>query len=173
MRIFSCFILSITLLGLISCDDAPKNAAPSAKELKEPLMEINKAFVKSDDEKIRRFMERHNLKMTESGTGLKYAVSGDGVGQSARPGQFAKVNFRSRLLDGTVCYSSEESGPEEFLISQDNVESGLHEGITYMKQGQKAIFIMPPHLAHGLLGDKNKIPPRAIVVYDVELLNLR
>jgi FKBP-type peptidyl-prolyl cis-trans isomerase FkpA len=42
-----------------------------------------------------------------------------------------------------------------------------------MKQGQKAIFIMPPHLAHGLLGDKNKVPPRATLVYDVELLNLR
>jgi FKBP-type peptidyl-prolyl cis-trans isomerase FkpA len=167
--VFAALIFSFSF----SCNEPENLKTPSAGELKEPLMQVNKAFIKSDDEKIKRYIERNNLKMNETGTGLRYFVSGEGVGETARPGQFAKVNFTLKLLDGTICYSSSESGPEEFLINQDNVESGLHEGITYMKQGQIAVFIMPPHLAHGLLGDKNKVPPRATLVYQVELLNLR
>jgi FKBP-type peptidyl-prolyl cis-trans isomerase len=31
---------------------------------------------------------------------------------------------------------------------------------------------MPPYLAHGILGDENKIPPRSIIVYDVEVLEI-
>jgi FKBP-type peptidyl-prolyl cis-trans isomerase len=32
---------------------------------------------------------------------------------------------------------------------------------------------MPPHLAYGLIGDDNKIPARAIIVYDVEVIDFR
>jgi FKBP-type peptidyl-prolyl cis-trans isomerase len=31
---------------------------------------------------------------------------------------------------------------------------------------------MPPHLAHGLLGDENKIPPRSVIVYDLHLIDV-
>jgi FKBP-type peptidyl-prolyl cis-trans isomerase FkpA len=34
-------------------------------------------------------------------------------------------------------------------------------------------MILPSHLAHGLLGDDNKIPPKASVIYELELLSLR
>ena len=55
----------------------------------------------------------------------------------------------------------------------DNVETGLHEGIKYMKVGEKAKMILPSHLAHGLIGDSKKIPPRSTIVYDIELLDLK
>jgi FKBP-type peptidyl-prolyl cis-trans isomerase len=41
-----------------------------------------------------------------------------------------------------------------------------------MRKGEKALFILPPHLAHGLIGDMNKIPPLTTVVYDIELIGL-
>ena len=52
------------------------------------------------------------------------------------------------------------------------VESGLHEGVQLMRVGDKSRMIMPPHLAHGILGDGDCIPRRAIIIYDVELLNI-
>jgi FKBP-type peptidyl-prolyl cis-trans isomerase FkpA len=39
--------------------------------------------------------------------------------------------------------------------------------------GDKAILILPSHLAHGLVGDENKIPPKASVIYELELLSLK
>jgi len=52
------------------------------------------------------------------------------------------------------------------------VESGLEEGILLLRVGDKATFIMPPHLAHGLQGDGDRIPARSIIMYDVLLLKV-
>jgi FKBP-type peptidyl-prolyl cis-trans isomerase FkpA len=172
---FSRFLLILllpVLLNSSSCKRSQKTRELTQEELREPLMEFNKQIVKSDDEKIRKYIERYELQMKETGTGLRYNVTGEGTGELAKTGQYAKVNYRVSLLDGTICYNSEDKA-EEFLIGMDNVESGLHEGVTYMKVGQKGKFIMPPHLAHGLIGDENKIPSRATIIYDIELLSLR
>ncbi len=50
-----------------------------------------------------------------------------------------------------------------------NAETGKHE-VEMMREGEKARFIIPPHLAYGLLGDEKQIPARSIIVYEVELL---
>jgi len=85
----------------------------------------------------------------------------------------AKVKFTVSLLNGTICYSSDSSGTESFLIDHDQVESGLHEGIKLMHEGDRAKFILPSHLAHGLIGDRARIPARAPIVYDIELIQLK
>jgi FKBP-type peptidyl-prolyl cis-trans isomerase len=56
-------------------------------------------------------------------------------------------------------------------VDFDQVESGLHEGIKYMKKGEKARLILPPHLAHGLIGDMNKIPMNATLIYDIQVID--
>ena len=78
-----------------------------------------------------------------------------------------------RLLNGETIYRSENKGIKEFLIGKGGVESGLEEGILLLHQGDKARFIIPSHLAFGLLGDSDKIPEKASLVYDVELIKIK
>jgi FKBP-type peptidyl-prolyl cis-trans isomerase len=143
-----------------------------SSELKEPLIEENKKITKEESILIDRYAERHEWKMTESGTGLRYMIYENGFGVQAKEGMQATVEYEIALTDGTVCYSSFEKGPRTFLIGRDNVESGIHEGITYLKVGDRAKLIIPSYLAHGLSGDQNKIPPRAILVVDLHLVRL-
>jgi FKBP-type peptidyl-prolyl cis-trans isomerase len=42
-----------------------------------------------------------------------------------------------------------------------------------MHVGDKAKFILPSHLAHGIMGDNDKIPPLTPVVYNIELLSIQ
>jgi FKBP-type peptidyl-prolyl cis-trans isomerase len=42
-----------------------------------------------------------------------------------------------------------------------------------MKKGVHAKLILPSHLAHGLLGDRDKIPPQSILYIDLELVELK
>jgi FKBP-type peptidyl-prolyl cis-trans isomerase len=42
-----------------------------------------------------------------------------------------------------------------------------------LKPGAEAIFIMPPFLAYGLIGDGKMIPPRAVIVYNVNILQAK
>jgi len=169
------FFLPLSFL-LSSCGDNHKkttrNTSIQGKEFQNKLIEANKMYVKKESDEIDQYVKHRGLDMTTTGTGLRYTITQKGTGVSAKPEQRAKVNYKISLLDGTVCYTSDSAGPKEFLIGRDNVESGLHEGIQYMHVGDKAIFILPSHLAHGLIGDESKIPPHASVRYDIELLSL-
>jgi FKBP-type peptidyl-prolyl cis-trans isomerase len=42
-----------------------------------------------------------------------------------------------------------------------------------MKMGDRAKLIIPSHLAHGLVGDLNKIPPLTTIVVDIHLIDLK
>ncbi len=170
-EIFSIVLISLYLFA--ACKSEPANTADeNLLEDKEKLLEVNKILVKKDAEKIAAYAERHGWEMTETETGLWYMIYHNGRGGRAQSGMAATIEYQISLLDGTACYSSDNSGPRQFKIGQGGVESGLEEGILFMHEGDKARFIMPPHLAHGLLGDEHKIPARAIIVYEVELIKL-
>ena len=177
MHIFFNVIFLFTSLSLLINCSGPDSGKPhqqlSREQLAEPLINANKKVVRNESILINSYIERHQLKMTETGTGLRYMIYSKGDGAKAEQGKLATIKFKIFLLDGTLVYSSDAKGSEDFLIGQDQKESGLHEGIQYMHVGDKAKMILPPHLAHGLLGDENKIPSRAVIVYDVELLSLR
>jgi len=145
----------------------------NSQEFKDKLVEANKMYVKRESDEIDQYIAHRGWKMITTGTGLRYMIVENGSGPLAKPEQFATVSYKISLLDGTECYTSEKSGPKEFKINQDNVESGLHEGIQYMHVGDKAKFILPSYLAHGLMGDESKIPPKSSVVYDIELISVR
>lgn len=165
----------IAILIISSCGEkkAQNEVVIQSKNYTEPLIKINKKLLEKESQDIENWVNRHGLKAQSTGTGLRYAIVKKGQGNSAKAGQLATINYSLSLLDGTHCYDSKKSGPETFLIGQDHVESGLHEGIQLMHVGDKAVFIMPPHLAHGLLGDDKKIPPLSCIVYEVELLQIK
>lgn len=149
-----------------------KQPTANTEEFREKRIRENQQFVQTEDQRIDKYIKRHKLDMTKTSTGLRYNIYKQGGGEQAKEGQWAKVNYSVSLLDGTEVYSSKEKGPESFLIGRDAVESGLHEAITYMRVGDKAKIILPSHLAHGLTGDMDKIPPRSTIIYDIELLSL-
>lgn len=173
---FKLFYCTILVLLMACGDNKPTDpfAGMTKEEVSKKLDSLNVKAVGNEKELIDAFVERKKWPVIESGTGLRYIVYHEGNGkENAKIGQMATISFEISLLDGSICYNSEKDGPKEFIIEADDVESGLHEGIKYMKVGDKAKLIIPSHLAHGLLGDMNKIPPRSTIVYDVELLRLR
>lgn len=166
----------LVVFTIVSCDNSNNSveikSKPSYQQLRDTLKRVNRYLSHKESDLIDSYINRHGYKMISSGTGLRYYIYKTTQGPKAVSGKKAKVNFEISLLNGKVCYSSKEKGAETFLIDQDNIESGLHEGIKYMRVGEKAIFILPPHRAHGLVGDMDKIPPLTTVVYDIELIGL-
>lgn len=167
------YFLYILLITLFSCSDDRKNHPEEKKaNLKESLIRINKYLIEKDAEAIESYVKRRNWNMTVTETGLWYMIYKKGSGKKAEKEKIATLYYKVNLLDGTLCYSSDSLNPKRFKIGQGGVESGLEEGILFLRQGDKARFIIPPHLAHGLLGDEDKIPPRSIIIYDIELLHI-
>ena len=175
MRFLTPILIFLTLLLANSCNDKSKNYhRKSIPETKKTFERINKTLVSQDRALIENYIKRYKLdSMKESGTGLYYYVWGEPTGDTIKTGNTVEYLYKISLLDGTICYQSEDNIPKRFTVGHGvNVENGLEQAVLLMCPGQKGKFIMPPHLAYGLIGDNNKIPARTIIVYDIEMIKV-
>lgn len=158
-----------------SCKQTQKSPPMDMEQIQEDLIEMNRKKVERETAQLEEFVQEKGWDAIKTGTGLYVYIyeQSDTTGALSMDGQVANIDYTVKLLDGTLCYSTEAEGPESFLIGQDNVESGLHEGIKYLHVGDKAKILMPSHLAHGFTGDQNRIPQNAAIIYDIHLLDLR
>ncbi len=132
-------------------------------------MAFNRKLLRQEKREIDAYIKAKHWKMKESGTGLRYQIISKGNGEKAHMGQIAKIRYSVKLFDGQQIYS----GIKSFKIGYSGVESGLEEGILLLKKGDEAKFILPSHLAYGLSGDGDKIPPHTPIIYYVKLLKLK
>lgn len=149
------------------------NTPVDPNQYKDRLVNVNKVLNENEDENIENYITRHGWDMHKTGTGLRYLIYKEGTGDVVVKEKLVVLNYSLSLLDGTEVYNSTELGPKKFVVGQGGVESGLEEGVLLLKVGSKAKLIIPSHLAFGLMGDDNKIPARATLVYDVELIELK
>jgi len=161
------------LLTSVACKIQSKDKPEKREITDEELISVNRYMVGKDASIIKEYALQNNFKMLETQTGLWYQIDKVGDGDLARKGDIVKIAYDICLLDGTQCYSSDSLGYKSFKVGQGGVENGLEEGILLMQKGTKATFIMPPHRAHGLVGDDDKIPGRSILLYKVELIDLK
>ena len=173
-RFFSFVLISIFLFscGRKYNTQMPIQETECIEHLKrEILMRVNRELVEEDSQVIKEFVEKQNWEMNTSETGLWYMIYNDGSGEKATIGKTVTIEYTLSLLNEEICYSTDERGPVTFMLGyNDEYESGLQEALQMMRAGDWARLILPPHLAHGLLGDLECIPKRAAVVYEVKLL---
>lgn len=167
--------LMILLISASSCGNRENTDSNTQVPVltRDTIEKYNRESARSEDREIDDFIARYSWEMKKTSTGLRYMIYRKGSGEQAVTGKTVTLQYNLKLLNGNLIYNSASDGLKKFKIGQGGVESGLEEGILYLRVGDKAKFIVPSHLAFGLLGDQNKIPPGATLVYDVELLNLK
>lgn len=162
-------VFIVLLYTLLSCKDNQVKSNMDSKPGKPEMADLNRYLVQKDRERIKNYIERKGLRMNESPTGLWYQIIKDGTGKSFIDNDNVVLDYECSLLDGTKCYSSKNLGPKELKLGKSDMEAGLNEGLRMLRPGAEAIFIIPPFLAYGLIGDKKMIPPRAVIVYNVNI----
>jgi len=97
-----------------------------------------------------------------------------GTGTEAVRGKTVSVHYTGTLLDGKKFDSSLDRGePFEFRLGAGMVIAGWDQGVAGMKVGGKRKLTIPSHLGYGDRGYPGVIPPRATLVFEVELLAVR
>ena len=163
----------IFIFSFVSCRNEKVPGAAVIKPGKEEMADLNRYLVEKDREIIENYIERKKLTMAESQTGLWYSVINEGTGEYLKDFDRIVMNYECSLLDGTVCYSSSNLGPKEVILGKTDIEPGMNEGLRLLKPGGEALFILPPFLAYGLVGDGKKIPPRTVIVYSVRITEVK
>jgi FKBP-type peptidyl-prolyl cis-trans isomerase len=108
-------------------------------------------------------------------SGLMYINHDPGTGTATpRIGDTIVANYAGRLLDGTPFDSSSaHGGPLRAPIGIGKVIKGWDEAFLTMRKGARRTLIIPYWLGYGDAGMPPTIPPRATLVFDVQLVDFR
>lgn len=136
------------------------------------LLRANRYLIRKDMEMIKGYISRHDLSMVFADLGYYYSVVERGSGGGITKGKVVLFSYRINLIDGTPIDSS---GTElsQVVVDKSQAITGIHDGLKKLHEGDSAIFIFPPHVAYGLLGDGVKIPRRSTLVYSIKVKSVK
>ncbi|WP_430408524.1 peptidylprolyl isomerase [Kordia sp.] len=130
--------------------------------------------IQAAKEKQEKELEEIATGFDKTESGLRYKIIQKGDGAQAEKGKTVSVHYKGMFPDGGVFDSSyKRNEPIDFPLGQGNVIPGWDEGIALLKIGDKARFVIPPHLAYGERGAGGVIPPNATLMFDVELMDVK
>ena len=110
---------------------------------------------------------------TIMGVDVETISPGDGK-TFPKKGQTVIVHYTGTLTNGNKFDSSRDRGkPFEFKIGQGNVIKGWDEGVAQMSKGQRAKLTCSPDYAYGARGFPPVIPANSVLIFDVELIDMK
>ncbi|XP_034117197.1 peptidyl-prolyl cis-trans isomerase FKBP2 [Drosophila albomicans] len=94
--------------------------------------------------------------------------------KKAKSGDLIHVHYKGSLQDGTEFDSSYGRGkPFSFSLGARQVIKGWDQGLLGMCEGERRTLTIPPELGYGASGaGGGKIPPNAVLVFDVEMVKI-
>ncbi len=105
-------------------------------------------------------------------SGLQYQIVQEGTGPKPGLNDTVACHYKGTLIDGTEFDSSEKAGkPVEFGVS--GVIKGWTEALQLMPQGSKWKLFIPANLAYGEMGGGQKIGPNEVLIFDIELVEIK
>lgn len=122
----------------------------------------------STSEEKKEIKSQKGVVMTD--TGLSYKILKEGEGETPQTGDNVTVHYTGKLTDGSVFDSSKERGPFTFILGIGQVIKGWDQGVAEMKKGEIRELTIPYQLAYGENGYPPVIPPKATLIFEVELL---
>lgn len=113
---------------------------------------------------------KSNKEINSLNSGLQVQILKSGKGPSPKKTDVVKVNYEGKFIDGTTFDSSPANQPAEFPVQ--DVINGWSEALTKMKVGDKWKLFVPSDLAYGEQGSPPYIGPNAVLIFEVELLDI-
>ena len=96
-----------------------------------------------------------------------------GTGPAPKKGDTVKVHYTGWLTNGSKFDSSvDRNDPFEFVLGTGQVIQGWDRGVATMRVGDKVKLTIPHELAYGEHGYPGAIPPKATLIFEVELLGI-
>lgn len=159
MRVIPIIFVSILMLG---CHQP---------EARRPVSQKSGSFIKASAERNKKLNEAELSaieSIIESDSDKEYLSSENGFSyfyhtknetDSILPEFGDKVYYRYNVSDlmGNVIYSEEEIGNRAYKMDQQELFTGLREGLKLMKAGETVTFLFPSQIAYGYYGDENRI----------------
>lgn len=107
-------------------------------------------------------------------SGLYYLEVNAGTGLIPAAHDTAYIFYSAKLLSEIVLETN--TGTDDTLIfpvGEGRLIAGLEEGVTYMREGGKGLFLIPSKLAYGSTGNYYTVGGYTPLLFDVELVRVK
>jgi FKBP-type peptidyl-prolyl cis-trans isomerase len=93
-----------------------------------------------------------------------------GTGEPIGPGFTVRIHYVAALANGTIVHDTHEDGtPSEIILGSTKVICGVERALLGMRPGEQRRVVVPWSLAFGEAGRPPQIPPRADLVFLIDL----
>ncbi|CAL9699660.1 unnamed protein product [Knipowitschia caucasica] len=87
-------------------------------------------------------------------------------------GDYVRYHYNGTFLNGdTFDTSYQRNSTYNTYIGMGYVIAGMDQGLLGVCTGERRRVVIPPHLAYGEQGAGNVIPPSAVVVFDIHIID--
>ncbi|CDR96173.1 peptidylprolyl isomerase, putative [Babesia bigemina] len=87
-------------------------------------------------------------------------------------GHEVEVHYTGKLESG-IEFDSSRNSTFKFVLGEGSVIKGWDVGVASMKIGEKSLFVIQPEYGYGDAGAGSTIPPKAVLHFEIELINSR
>lgn len=122
---------------------------------------------------LQKYLKDNNITVKPTASGVYLVEQTVGEGPKPDTGSMVKLHFTVSLIDGTPLFNTYERGePMKFAYGKNFDTPGFDEVVGKLKEGSKALIIVPSSAAFGEQGRGNVVPPYATLVYNVEIIDV-
>ena len=125
----------------------------------------------NDSSSLEVFLQKNKITVEQTKEGIFYTIDKDGSGDLPRTGDYLKINYIGKLLDGKVFDKSEALEPFVFQLGYRQVLPCWDLMLSRFKIGSKVTLYVPSDLAYGKSGTEN-IPPDAPLIFEIEIVSV-
>jgi FKBP-type peptidyl-prolyl cis-trans isomerase len=130
---------------------------------------VSKASNPSDSLNLENFLTSKNIKAEKTREGIFFNVDTEGSGAMPKQGDYVKINYVGKLLDGKIFDESPKNDAFVFQVGYRQVIQGWDIIMPKLKVGSKATIFIPAEYGYGSSGIGTVIPPNASLVYEIEV----
>jgi FKBP-type peptidyl-prolyl cis-trans isomerase FkpA len=119
-----------------------------------------------------KFIISQNIKAERTPEGVFFTAHTEGSGATPTTGDFVKIRYVGKLLNGKMFDESPKNEPFAFQIGKQQVIQGWEIALSKLRVGAKVTIYVPAKLGYGTMGIGDVIPPNSALTYDIELLDI-
>ncbi len=130
------------------------------------ISSLQMSFILAQATTLEEYFQQNSIKPKNTPEGVFYTLEKEGKGAQARKGNYVRLTYVGKLLDGTIFDQSPEGESFVFRVGVRQIIQGWERGIVALKEGSKATIYVPAKLAYGSRSI-GKIPANSPLIFEV------
>lgn len=160
MKYLITLILVAVIFGSCKPPEARRPISSSSGTTIEASLLRNKKLIANQESQIKNIISKDSINTYEtSSNGFWYYFKTQDTTSQKMPefGDLVSYDYTIESLSGDTIYSEEETPSKTYAMDQEQLASGIREGLKLTTVGDEIVLLLPSHKAYGYYGDKNKI----------------